>query len=117
MADKAINEFTILANIESTPYLKFPVLEQFDFIKHGFSTKLGGVSNGIYESMNLGFHRGDDDDNVRENYRLICESIGINANDLVFTDQVHKANVRVATKNDLEKAFFVKEITKKLMDI
>lgn len=114
MADKAINEFTILANIESTPYLKFPVLEQFDFIKHGFSTKLGGVSKGIYESMNLGFHRGDDDSNVRENYRLICESIGINANDLVFTDQVHKANVRVATKNDLGKGILHKRDYKEI---
>lgn len=103
MADKVINEFTILANVESTPYLKFPVLEQFDFIKHGFSTKLGGVSKGIYESMNLGFHRGDEDSNVRENYERICNSIGIRANDLVFTDQVHKANVRVATKDDLGK--------------
>lgn len=103
MADKVINEFTILANLESTPYLKFPVLEQFDFIKHGFSTKLGGVSKGIYESMNLGFHRGDDDLKVKKNYELICDSIGIKANNLVFTDQVHKANVRIATKEDIGK--------------
>lgn len=103
MADKIINKFTILTNIEKTPYLKFQALERFDFIKHGFSTRLGGVSKGIYESMNLGFGRGDEDSNVRKNYELICDSIGIKADDLVFTDQVHKANIRVATKNDLGK--------------
>lgn len=114
MADKAINEFTILSNIESTPFLKFPALERFDFIKHGFSTKLGGVSQGMFESMNLGFNRGDEDENVRKNYELICDSIGIEAKDLVFTDQVHKANVRVVTKNDVGKGIVSKRDYKEI---
>ena len=100
---RIINEHTILKNTDTTPYLSFPALEQFDFIRHGFSTRLGGVSSGIYESMNLGFNRGDDDALVRENYERICNSIGIHAKDLVFTDQVHKDNVRVATKEDCGK--------------
>lgn len=91
-----------------TPYVSFPIFEQFDFIRSGFSTKLGGVSSGIYESMNLGFHRGDLETNVRENYHRICQSIGIKENDLVFTDQVHKANVRVVTRKDCGKGI-VKE--------
>ncbi len=88
---------------KDTPYISFPILEQFDFIKHGFSTRLGGVSSGIYESMNLGFRRGDDDANVFENYRRLCDSIGVDDHKLVFTDQVHKANVRVATASDCGK--------------
>ncbi len=84
----------------STPYISFPILEQFDFISHGFSTRLGGVSDGIFESMNLGFNRGDKEENVYENYRLLCEAIGVNDKNLVFTDQVHKANVRVTSKED-----------------
>ena len=35
------------------PYLRFPMLESESFIEHGFSTRKGGVSTGIYESMNL----------------------------------------------------------------
>ena len=30
-------------------------------VHHGFSTRMGGVSTGIYESMNLSFTRGDED--------------------------------------------------------
>lgn len=83
-----------------TPYISFPILEQFDFIRHGSSTKLGGVSEGIYKSMNLGFNRGDLEERVFENYRLFCESIGSKDEDLIFTDQVHKDIVRVASSQD-----------------
>ncbi|MDD5936467.1 MAG: peptidoglycan editing factor PgeF [Clostridiales bacterium] len=84
-----------------TPYISFPILEQFDFVKHGFSTRLGGISEGIFESMNLGFNRGDSYETVYENYRRICEAMGIKESNLVFTDQVHKAKVRVATKENI----------------
>ena len=53
------------------PYITFRKFDGLDFIKHGFSTRLGGVSKGIYESMDLTFTRGDDPDAVRENFRLI----------------------------------------------
>lgn len=105
MANQIINENTILANIDSTPYLKFNAFDKFNFIKHGFSTKLGGVSEGIFESMNLGFRRGDEEENVRKNFGLICKSIGIKEDDLVFTDQVHKANIRVVTSEDKGKGY------------
>lgn len=90
----------VYSDHNDTPHISFPVLEQFDFISHGFSTRMGGVSKGIFSSMNVGFHRGDDDANVYENYRLLCESIGVDDKNLVFTDQVHKKNVRVATKEN-----------------
>ena len=38
-----------------TPYISFRSLDNLDFIRHGFSTRLGGVSTGIYSSMNLTF--------------------------------------------------------------
>ena len=50
---------------------------------HAFTTRCGGVSGGIYASLNLGEHRGDEPDKVRENYRLLCEALG--AENLVFT--------------------------------
>ena len=45
-------------------------------VAHGFSTRLGGVSEGIYASLNLGMNRGDDPDRVEENYRRFCAAIG-----------------------------------------
>ena len=46
------------------PYLSFPMLESESFIEHGFSTRKGGVSTGIYESMNLTFNLEDDPENA-----------------------------------------------------
>ena len=43
---------------------------------HGFSTRKGGVSQGMWESLNLGPSRGDDPDHVRENYRRVFAAIG-----------------------------------------
>lgn len=94
---------------KETPYLSFPVLEQFDFIKHGFSTRLGGVSKGIYSSMNLGFGRGDADENVRMNYERICESIGVDSHSVVLSDQVHKTILRRVSKEDLGKGVYLKK--------
>lgn len=97
---KKLNENTVLDYSRNTPFISFPALSRYDFIIHGFSSRLGGVSKGEFSSMNLGFNRGDDEKNVFENYRLICESMGINEKDLVFTDQVHKANIRKVTQKD-----------------
>ena len=47
-------------------YLTFPVLDGAENVRHLFSTRKGGVSRGLYESMNLSFHRGDDAENVLE---------------------------------------------------
>ena len=54
------------------PYLRFPMLESESFIEHGFSTRKGGVSTGIYESMNLTFNLEDDPENVSENFRRMA---------------------------------------------
>ena len=39
----------------SLVYLTFPILEETGAVKHLFSTRLGGVSEGIYSSMNLSY--------------------------------------------------------------
>ncbi len=85
---------------QNTPYVTFPELSRYPELRHGFSTRLMGVSKGIYSSMNLGLGRGDSDENVRENYRLICEAMDIPVKSLVFSKQTHKANVRKVTAED-----------------
>ena len=66
-------------------------------VAHGFSTRLGGVSEGIFSSLNLGFNRGDHPDHVRENYRRFCTAIGADASHIVMTGQVHGTEIRTAT--------------------
>jgi YfiH family protein len=67
---------------------------------HGFSTRLGGVSTGELESLNLGENRDDSEENVRENYRLFLEALGIAQQELCFTKQVHGSEVKIVTGQD-----------------
>lgn len=84
---------------EGVTYLTFPSLMK-EGVKHGFSTRLGGVSKGIFSSMNLSFTRGDNKDHVYENYKRMGKAIGFCQDDLVFSDQVHKTNIRIVTQED-----------------
>ncbi|WP_167956982.1 peptidoglycan editing factor PgeF [Anaerosporobacter faecicola] len=86
-------------------YITFPVLEEIPYIKHGFSTRLGGVSKEHLSSMNLSFTRGDEEEYVRENYRRICKAIEMDPNDLVFSDQVHDTKIHVVTEKDRGKGY------------
>ena len=81
-------------------WLTYPAFEQFADIVHGFSTRLGGVIEGIYASMNLSFTRGDKDAAVYENYRRFAVALGFSERDIVTSDQTHTANVRIITEED-----------------
>ena len=70
-------------------------------VAHGFSTRLGGVSEGMWSSLNLGVSRGDDPDHVRENYRRFFAAIGGSDKRLAMTNQVHGAAVRTVTTADV----------------
>ena len=81
-------------------YLTWPEFEKIPGFVHGFSTRLGGISEGIYSSMNLSFTRGDKEEAVRENYNRISAALGFSPEDIVTSDQTHTANVRVITAED-----------------
>lgn len=81
-------------------YYSFPAFDRVGGVRHGFSTRLGGVSEGIYTSMNLSFTRGDDDTAVRENFDRFCAAIGVDADDVVISAQTHTANVKIVTAAD-----------------
>lgn len=88
-------------------WLTYPALSKITGIRHGFSTRIGGVSKKHLSSMNLSFSRGDLEENVRENFRRIGAAIGFMPEDLVFSDQTHTANVRVVTEADRGKGYVV----------
>lgn len=75
------------------PYLRFPMLESESFIEHGFSTRKGGVSTGIYESMNLTFNLEDDPENVSENFRRMAAALHTVPEKMVYSKQTHTTNV------------------------
>ena len=59
--------------------------------RHYFTDRSGGVSRGIYESLNLRLHCGDDPDSIRENYRILGERIGCSR--FVLGNQEHTDNL------------------------
>jgi hypothetical protein len=67
-------------------------------VRHGFFTRLGGVSAGIYASLNCGYGSSDQAANVTENRRRALALIGLPAEALATTYQIHSADVVDVTK-------------------
>lgn len=82
-------------------YLTADGFEAAGGVAHGFSTRRGGVSEGIFATLNLSMNRGDDPDRVRENYRRFCAAIGVDVGKIVCASQVHGDTVRTVTAADL----------------
>ena len=68
--------------------------------RHAFTTRFGGVSGGIFSSLNLGSNPGDDPEAVRQNYRRDCALMGARVDEAAVTKQVHGSVVRVVTGED-----------------
>jgi YfiH family protein len=66
-------------------------------IAHGFFTREGGVSDGIYRGLNVGSGSNDDPERVRENRRRVAETLGAPLSHLVTVHQVHSADVMTVT--------------------
>lgn len=90
---------TIINEKNGVVFITFPKLVKAG-ICHGFSTRIGGVSEGHLSSMNLSFTRGDDPEKVQENFRRIGAAIGFDAKDLVLSSQIHETEIRKVTARD-----------------
>lgn len=78
-------------------FLTFPSLEETGLVKHLFTTRLGGASEGEFSTMNLSFTRGDLSCRVEENYRRIGAVLGCRPEDMVASHQTHTTNIRRVT--------------------
>ncbi len=87
-------------------YLAASGFEAAGGVAHGFSTRLGGVSTGVYESLDLGSTRGDDPAHVRENYRRFFSAIGGDVGRVALANQVHGDTVRTVTAADVKRDLF-----------
>jgi len=77
-------------------YLTFSSLRNDNWLVHAFSLRTGGVSVGPYASLNMGATTGDDRDNVERNRRRLCEALGLSAERLTVSRQVHGDRVVLA---------------------
>lgn len=91
----------ILDSTHPVPHLSSTLLSGAGGIAHGFSTRLGGVSTAPFDSLDLGYNRGDDPACVAENYRRFCAAIGADHNRVVKSRQIHTDGIRIVTQADL----------------
>ncbi|MFU0507090.1 peptidoglycan editing factor PgeF [Pseudaminobacter sp. NGMCC 1.201702] len=62
-------------------------------IKHGYFTRLGGVSDGIYSGLNIGVGSNDDQELVLENRRRVAGWMGVDSDSLLTAYQIHSPDV------------------------
>ncbi|MBR3525979.1 MAG: peptidoglycan editing factor PgeF [Lachnospiraceae bacterium] len=77
---------------------------------HGFSTRFGGVSSGIFASLNLGMNRGDDAECVKENYKRFFRACGIESRSFVCGRQVHGNHVMIVDEKAAKEPYGYKEL-------
>jgi YfiH family protein len=81
-------------------YCVFENLENSGLVNHCFSTRIGGVSKGVYESLNISYTRGDKKENVDENLKRLSNAVGFNPKNIVCGKQIHKTHVLNVGKKD-----------------
>lgn len=85
------------------PYLSFRALEDTGLVVNGFSTRLGGASKGKFATMNFSYSRGDDPEDVLENFTRMAAALGAERNKMVVSWQTHTVNIRRVTADDAGK--------------
>ena len=73
-------------------------LSKFKKIRHGFFNREGGVSKGIYKSLNCGLGSKDKIKDIRNNLEKVCKRIGCNKNNLILLNQIHSKIVHNVSK-------------------
>lgn len=80
------------------PYLQSPALTELRSVAHGFFTRNGGVSKGIYASLNCGPGSADVSEDIGENRKRVAEKLGGRQEQLSTLYQVHGKEVITLTK-------------------
>lgn len=99
---KEYNSTTICSN-KNVVWIEHNNLRKFDNLRHAYSTRIGGVSKGCCESMNLRNCEWDTVENYRQNMEIFCDAAGFDFDRIVATHQTHTTNVEVVADTDVPK--------------
>ncbi len=80
--------------------IQFNNIEETGLVKHCFTTRHGGVSEGYFGSMNMGFTRGEAREIVSKNYEILADAVGFTRENFTATYQTHTTNVYVVKAED-----------------
>lgn len=106
LLNKKSRNSTVIKFKNDVPYISYKAMDEIPWLTHGFSTRLGGVSQGVLSSMNLGFGRGDLEENVVNNHKIIANAIGFESKNIVCSKQTHTTNVAVVGKEFKENGIY-----------
>lgn len=98
--NEAKTEECYLEHADTVPVIRFHAFDDMKFVNVSFSTRFGGISKGYLAELNLGFDRGEPDQNVEENFKRFCQSMGVSSQTLVLSDQIHETKIQVVGKED-----------------
>ena len=84
-------------NSTSITYEYSPLLEQFP-LTHGVTYRYGGISEGSFDSFNMGLHVGDAPEMVEENRKRLAQVLGVDSHRLTCGEQVHGVGVTRVTQ-------------------
>jgi YfiH family protein len=89
-------------------------LSKFSDINHGFFNKNGGVSKGIYKSLNCGKGSKDKKENIRKNLSYVAKKMNVEKNKLILMHQSHSNKVVEIKKNNYKKKVFADAMITKM---
>ena len=92
-------------NSTSITYEYSPLLDHFP-LTHGVTYRYGGVSEGEFDSFNMGLHVGDDSKAVVENRKRLAQVLGVDPNHLTCGEQVHGVGVTRVTEELIGRGAF-----------
>ncbi|MTI49029.1 peptidoglycan editing factor PgeF [Sporosalibacterium faouarense] len=98
----------ILREKKGIKYYTIPTFDKTGLVKNIFTTRIKGVSEKPYNSLNLGLNNEDNLSKVKDNFKILCDAVDISTESLVFSNQVHGTNIKVINEKDNSKCFLSK---------
>lgn len=92
-----------LREVNRLQYYIISSFEQTGLVKHGFTTRIGGISSKPFNTLNLGLRTEDDKGNVMKNFACISNAFNVPMEKMVLSDQVHGTTIRIVTEEDAGK--------------
>lgn len=100
---RSINHGFRLRSEGGVRFLSIPSFDATGKVRHCFTTRVGGVSEGCYASLNLSRTRESSKKNKEENYRRVCQVLDCNYDDLTIVNYSHGDGIYHTTKGDAGK--------------
>lgn len=104
-----------LREINGLEYYIVPSFDETGLVKHGFTTRIGGISPEPFNTLNLGIKTEDKKENVMKNFQKISDAFNVSIEKIVLSDQVHGTTIRIITEEDAGKGL-VKPLDYKEVD-